>query len=151
MPPWVAMSELWRFLDLKQEVILATVERTRKQTDTTISPEEEKLQTEQLRKAAREYLPARCRELSQRTGLRCGNVSVRASRTRWGSCSANDNISLSLFLMRLPDELIDFVILHELCHTVHKNHSSKFHALLDRMTGGHEKDLNAALRRYRAV
>ncbi len=76
-------------------------------------------------------------------------ISVRNSRTRWGSCSSTGNINLSLHLMKLPTELIDFVILHELTHTIHKNHGPQFHALLDKICGGKEKELNARLRAYK--
>jgi hypothetical protein len=51
--------------------------------------------------------------------------------------------------MRLPMHLVDFVILHELCHTVEMNHGTKFHALLNRVCGGNEKELNRQLRTFR--
>ena len=75
-------------------------------------------------------------------------VSIRASRTKWGSCSGCNHISLSLFLMTLPEHLRDYVIIHELCHTVHHNHSPRFHALVDRLVGGCEKALNKELRAF---
>ena len=50
--------------------------------------------------------------------------------------------------MKLPDELIDYVIIHELCHTIHKNHGPKFHQLLDRLTGGHHLELRRRLKTY---
>ena len=86
--------------------------------------------------------------LSAATGLRYAKLSIRASRTKWGSCSGQNHISLSLFLMTLPEHLRDYVIIHELCHTVHHNHSPRFHALVDRLTGGREKALNRELRAY---
>ena len=101
---------------------------------------------EALRTRAKEVLPERIARLSAATGLRYEKLSIRASRTKWGSCSGQNHISLSLFLMTLPEHLRDFVILHELCHTVHHNHSPRFHALLDRLTGGREKALNRELR-----
>ena len=81
-------------------------------------------------------------------GFRYGRVTIRASRTKWGCCTGDNNLSLSLFLMTLPPHLRDFVLLHELCHTVHHDHSSHFHALLDRLTGGNEKLLSRELRSY---
>ena len=105
---------------------------------------------ETLRAEAKEYLPGRVTELSERTGLKCRSVTVRATVSKWGSCSARNDLSLSIYLMLLPDELIDFVILHELCHTVYHNHSDRFHALLDSIVAGREKELSRALRKYRA-
>lgn len=97
---------------------------------------------------AKAYLPGRVGELCRALGFRCGKVTVRNSRSRWGSCSVSDDISLSLHLMKLPDRLIDYVIVHELCHTVHRNHGPRFHALLNRMTGGEHPRLRAELRKY---
>lgn len=97
---------------------------------------------------AKAYLPARTAELCRLTGLHCGTVTIRNSRTRWGSCSPDNSLSLSLHLMKLPDALIDYIILHELCHTVHKNHGVQFHALLDRVTGGKHLTLRKALRTF---
>ncbi len=93
-------------------------------------------------------LPERVRHLCQATGLKCGRVTVRNSHTRWGSCSVRDDLSLSLHLMKLPDELIDYVLLHELCHTRHKNHGPRFHALLDELCGGRHQEFRKALRNF---
>lgn len=139
------------FLDEKCDWILAARERMarrRAMLPPQLPPEEQKARIEELRRAAREDLPERIARLSAATGLRYEKLSIRASRTKWGSCSGQNHISLSLYLMTLPEVLRDFVILHELCHTVHHNHSPRFHALLDRLTGGREKELSRELRRY---
>ena len=113
-----------------------------------LPPAEEKARIEELRRAAKADLPARIERLSQLTGLKYAKLTIRASRTKWGSCSGRNTISLSLFLMTLPEHLRDYVIVHELCHTVHHNHSPRFHALVDRMVGGNEKALNRELRAF---
>ncbi|HBX90866.1 MAG TPA: metal-dependent hydrolase, partial [Alistipes sp.] len=113
-----------------------------------LPPEEELRQREELRRAAKEDLPARIARIAAATGLRYERMTVRAARTKWGSCSGRNTISLSLYLMTLPEHLRDYVILHELCHTVHHDHSPRFHALVDRLTGGRERELAAELRRY---
>ncbi len=104
-------------------------------------------QIEQMRREAKELLPERVAFWAERFGFRYGRVTIRASRSKWGSCSGDNNISLSLFLMTLPEHLRDYVIIHELCHTVHHNHSAEFHLLADRCLGGNEKNLRSELRR----
>ncbi|MDE5708918.1 MAG: M48 family metallopeptidase [Alistipes sp.] len=113
-----------------------------------LPPDEEKARVEALRRAAKADLPARIERLSRQTGLSFGRLTIRAARSKWGSCSGRNSISLSLFLMTLPEHLRDFVIIHELCHTVHHDHSPRFHALVDRFTGGHEKALSRELRAF---
>ncbi len=108
-----------------------------------LPPEQEKARIEELRRAAKADLPGRIERLARQTGLRYAKMTVRAARTKWGSCSGKGNISLSLFLMTLPEHLRDFVIIHELCHTVHHDHS-----LVDRLVGGREKLLVRELRSY---
>lgn len=100
-----------------------------------------------LRKEACEYLPERLGFLARKHGFSYRKVSIRENRTRWGSCSWKDHISLNLHLMRLPDHLIDYVLLHELVHTVHRNHGPLFWAELDRLTGGARK-LDRELKKY---
>lgn len=97
---------------------------------------------------AQELLPRRTAEIARELGFRYKSVRVRNTVSKWGSCSVRDDISLSLHLMRLPDELVDYIIIHELCHTVHKNHGPQFHALLDRHTDGRHAILRKQLRAY---
>ena len=92
-----------------------------------------KIIVETLRKEAKHVLPKRLEELAQRCGFKFNKVSIRNASTRWGSCSGENNISLNLHLMRLPEHLIDMVLLHELCHTIEKNHSKSFWNLLDKV------------------
>jgi len=92
-----------------------------------------------LREEAMQILPRRTRELAGQFGLEVARVSVRDNRSRWGSCAANGNISLNIHLVRLPEDLRDYIILHELAHTVHRNHGPGFHALLEQMFPGHRQ------------
>ena len=68
--------------------------------------------------------------------------------SNWGSCSTKRNINLNVNLVNLPEHLIRYVILHELCHLVYMNHGPQFHALLDSVCGGREKELAKQLRGY---
>ena len=104
--------------------------------------------TEALRREARELLPPMVEAASCRTELDYRSIMIRATRSKWGSCSSRNDLSLSVYLMLLPDHLIDFIIIHELCHTVHRNHSAAFHSLVDHHLGGREKELNRELKQY---
>lgn len=84
-----------------------------------------------LRKRARQLLPARLETLSRSTGLSYKAVSIRSQKTRWGSCSCKGNINLNDRLVLLPAELVNYVMIHELCHTKEMNHSRAFWRLVD--------------------
>ena len=92
---------------------------------------------EELRRVAKEVLPKRLRELAERYSFEYNSVRVKHNSSNWGSCSRKGNINLNLNLVRLPDELRDYVILHELCHLRHPNHGPQFHALLESLCPGH--------------
>jgi predicted metal-dependent hydrolase len=102
----------------------------------------------ELKTDALNFLPSETARLAAEHNFHYQKVTVRETKTRWGSCSARKNISLSVFLMTLPRHLIHYVILHELCHTVEMNHSAAFWALLDRCTGGKAKALRREIRKF---
>ena len=103
---------------------------------------------EALRERAKKVLPQRIAFLSELSGLGYKSVKINVSKGRWGSCSTRKDINLSCSLMLLPGHLIDYVILHELCHTVEMNHSERFLSLLDRFTHGCAKKQREELRKY---
>jgi hypothetical protein len=84
-----------------------------------------------MRWEAKIYLPKRLKELADKHGFKYQDVSIKNTKTRWGSCSFTNNINLNLHLMRVPEHLIDYVLLHELAHTVVKNHGEKFWLFLE--------------------
>jgi predicted metal-dependent hydrolase len=79
-----------------------------------------------LRFDAKRYLPVRIAELASSLGYNFNKVTIKNNKTNWGSCSNRKNINLNLHLMRLNDKLIDYVIVHELVHTVIPNHGATF-------------------------
>ena len=101
-----------------------------------------------LRKEAKQYIPKKVTELALKHKLNVSDIKVNSAKTRWGSCNGRNSLNFSLFLMQLPYELIDYVILHELSHTIHKNHSSQFYDLLNQLCGGNHKFLNQKLKKF---
>jgi hypothetical protein len=98
---------------------------------------------------ARRHLVPRVLELSRRHRLPIARVTVRSQRTRWGSCSERNSISLNEKLVFLPPRLVSQLMVHELCHTVHHNHSKEFWALVEALSPGCrelERELRTAWR-----
>ncbi len=79
-----------------------------------------------LQRQADDYLPDRLRLLANATGMQYQSLSIRQLKSRWGSCSSTYHITLNYFLMLLPEQLIDYVLIHELAHTRHLDHSPEF-------------------------
>lgn len=91
-----------------------------------------KVISETMRERAKEILPKRLAELATMHKLHYKSVCIRNSHSCWGSCNSKGTINLSIYLVKLPAELIDYVLLHELCHTVEMNHGERFWALLNK-------------------
>ena len=82
------------------------------------------------KRQAQQYLPARLAQLSSQLALRPSTVLIKQYKARWGSCNSQGVISLNSLLMMTPDFVIDYVIVHELCHLQYMNHSRHFWALV---------------------
>ena len=104
----------------------------------------------ELRKQAKAYLPGRLAELAAEHGFTYNQVRIKHNVSNWGSCSVKGNINLNLNLMRLPQDLQDYVMLHELCHLRHMNHGPKFHALLESVCPQH-LTLRRRLKEYKLI
>lgn len=79
-----------------------------------------------LRQQAKEVLTARLKAFSKQYSLPYNGVTIRNTKTRWGSCSGANNISLNLWICILPEDLADYILFHELAHTKHKHHQADF-------------------------
>ncbi len=80
---------------------------------------------------AEELILPRVRQFAERFHFSVGKIEIKNLRSRWGSCSSKQDLAFSLFLIQLPWEVIDYVIIHELAHTVHMNHSKDFWQLVE--------------------
>ena len=110
--------------------------RLNKNVLTVESPADSRITKEELyqiylRRIAGEYISERVKYLSGRFGFNFRDVKIRGQKTRWGSCSSNGNLSFNYKLLQYRKHVIDYVIIHELCHTKHMNHSQKFWKLVE--------------------
>ncbi|MCE5177965.1 MAG: M48 family metallopeptidase [Porphyromonadaceae bacterium] len=102
-----------------------------------------------LRIEAKRTLPEKTASFVRLHNLLYREIKINSSKGRWGSCSAQKNINFSLFLMLLPERLIDYVVLHELAHTVEMNHGEKFWSLLDRFCDGKARELSREVKKFK--
>jgi predicted metal-dependent hydrolase len=100
-----------------------------------------------LRLEAKAILPDRIAQIAKKYGFNYKSTRFKNLKSRWGSCSSAGNINLNIHLMRLPDHLINYVILHELVHTVHRNHGKGFWDMLNALCGD-AKGLRNEMRQY---
>jgi len=83
------------------------------------------------RREAKRMLGARMQPFARRLGVEASRISIRGQRTRWGSCSSHGTICLNWRLLLLPGKLCDYILVHELCHLRHLDHSAKFWSLVE--------------------
>lgn len=86
----------------------------------------------QLYETAKEQIPERVAYYAKRIGVDYGRITIRKQKTRWGSCSSRGNLNFNCLLMQAPVGILDYVIVHELCHRLEMNHSPKFWALVEK-------------------
>ncbi len=113
-------------------------EHLKKYENRPVSP---KLTADQLRILADQALswfPPRTGYLASRVGVTYGRITIRAQRTRWGSCSSQGNLNFNCLLMLAPEDVRDYVIIHELCHRKEMNHSPRFWAEVERVMPGYQ-------------
>ncbi|MBR5298248.1 MAG: DUF45 domain-containing protein [Parabacteroides sp.] len=101
-----------------------------------------------LRYEAKRLLPSRLHLLAQKYGFSYSQVKILNSKSHWGSCTIKRHINLSLSLMLLPWHLIDYVLLHELCHTIEMNHSERFWSIMNQVTDNKAISLKKELKNY---
>ena len=103
-----------------------------------------KFTQEEIRALARkalEVIPERVAYFAPLVGVTYGGITIRNQHTRWGSCSSKGNLNFNCLLMLTPDHVIDYVVVHELCHRLEMNHSARFWAEMERILPDYQKSL----------
>lgn len=88
---------------------------------------------------ALKVIPERVRYYAPLIGVTYGRITIRNQRTKWGSCSAQGNLNFNCLLMLTPQEVLDSVVVHELCHRKEMNHSERFYAEVLRVFPDYKK------------
>lgn len=117
------------FFKLKRQWVIETIVRQKDKFKDVQPVSRDEI--EQLRKKAKAELPSRLAELASKYGFAYNKVTIKHNATNWGSCSTRNNINLNLNIVRLPEALQDYILLHELCHLRHHDHGHGFHLLLE--------------------
>ena len=133
-PKWATKREINAFLEKNATWIAkhkAMAERRRERAKDL--PVLTATELDHLVKLARRKIPERVAYYAPLVGVNYGRISIRKQRTRWGSCSREGNLNFNVLLMIAPPEVMDSVIVHELCHRIHMNHSKEFYASIYRV------------------
>ena len=136
MPLLCSMRRAQEFARAHEDWIRDRLEQQRRRIgQTELSASE----TEDLRRRAKEYIPARVAYFSRLTGLVPTGVRITSAKTRFGSCSGKNSVNFSLYLMQYSEGAVDYVVLHELCHIRHKNHGREFYDLISQYMPDYKK------------
>ena len=127
-PLWLPETEVRRFLLEKREWIGRNVSKMKKTAAATGS--EKPFSEEEMKEMARQaaaVIPVKVAEYARQIGVSYGRITIRWQKTQWGSCSSKGNLNFNCLLMLTPGEVIDSVVVHELCHRKEMSHSSRFY------------------------
>lgn len=130
IPLYISMREAERFLQAKSRWLithyLTILEKKNSRPRSDLSAVQKNALEKRYKEAAREYIPKRVTYYQAITGGNYSRISIRNQKTRWGSCSAKGTLSFNWRLMLAPPSILDYVVVHELCHLTHMNHSPAF-------------------------
>ena len=128
--------DIQRFVASKTEWIkkhLAIIQQRQKPVEAAFTVE----QLHQLAEAAKQDIPRRIARFAALVGITYGRITIRAQKSRWGSCSGKGNLNFNCLLMLCPEDVRDYVVVHELCHRKELNHSPRFWAEVEKVLPGY--------------
>lgn len=130
-PRHVTLQEIAAFVRKNSAWLHKHLEKVRKEKELNAASPVQPLTMDDIQKLADEALrviPGRVAHFAPLVGVTYGRITVRNQRTRWGSCSSKGNLNFNCLLMLAPPDILDYVVVHELCHRKEMNHSPKFWA-----------------------
>ena len=130
-PYRMPMAEIQKFVESKNDWIMSHIKKMedRREEKPSVSQKE----IERLANEAMSVLPKKVAHYAKIIGVNYGRITIRNQKTRWGSCSSLGNLNFNCMLMKLPEEIQDYVVVHELCHRKEMNHSPRFWAEVEKV------------------
>lgn len=144
VPRRASKAQIEEMLKAKHDWILKTLDKIeqRNTAEAREYAEAKPLSSEEikkLKKEARNYLASLTEYWAEKIGVSYGRISIRGQKTRWGSCSSKGNLNYNYLLMLCPDEVAEYVVIHELCHRIHMNHSKRFWEKIEEFCPNHRQ------------
>lgn len=133
-------KEIYKFIESKKDWIdkhLTKINKRQKIID-DLKPFTQE-QIKQFTAKAKLDIPKRVEYYAKIIGVDYNRITIRCQHTRWGSCSSKGNLNFNCLLVLLPEEVIDSIVVHELCHRKHMNHSARFYAEIDKVFPNYKK------------
>ena len=126
-PLRLSEAKIQKFVEEKQEWILKNLEKIQKRDAQKENVQNRSaLERQHLQNKACVVIPRRVAYYAEKLGVSYGKITLRQQKTRWGSCAANGNLNFNWLLILAPPEVLDYVVVHELCHRREMNHSQAF-------------------------
>ena len=122
-PRWMSNADIRRFVESKSGWIEKHLEKRTAAARLPVFTDE---QLQVLARQARQTIPERVAHFAPLVGVIYGRITIRSQHTLWGSCSSKGNLNFNCLLMLTPPEVLDYVVVHELCHRKEMNHSARF-------------------------
>lgn len=141
-PLFVSNREIQKFIVEKSVWIEKSIEKIKmrnEQEKQNALPEFTKKEVQNLVNMARECIPKRVEHYAKIMSVEYNKISIKKMTSRWGSCSAKGNLSFNCLLMLCPEEVLDYVVVHELCHLKEMNHSKRFWSLVEHFCPEYEQ------------
>lgn len=140
-PLRISEMRIRKFVHEKEDWILShlqIMEQRVKAIEENMLPKFTKEEIHNLAVQAKRDIPPRVEKFAQMIGVTYGRITIRSQKTRWGSCSSDGNLNFNCLLMLMPDEVVDYIVVHELCHRLEMNHSANFWALVKQILPEYE-------------
>jgi len=141
-PKRASRDDIERILIEKKSWIIKHIEKLKEAKSSFQTAETELLTKEAVRGLAQEalnYIPGRVAFFAKQMGVSYGRITIRNQKTRWGSCSSKGNLNFNCLLMLATPEVIDYVVVHELCHRKEMNHSKAFWDEVEKIVPDYKK------------